>query len=177
MAILTVSHSHRGFENVNDMLVPVIWFEESAMIPEESAKKFKSLYTDRIRLVNIILSSLFVAAVGLLAIDARLLASQNSYFKVTSASVQAQSSGKPSTVSGLFSTFKVAKQQVARQALETAPERRTSATSEPLLAPIELAIPFGDSKVDQKEQITHYTEQEGKSVVNVISGPGNARSE
>ena len=57
------------------MLVPVVWFEESALIPEESARKFRSLYTDRIRLVNIVLTSLFLAALGLLAIDARLMAS------------------------------------------------------------------------------------------------------
>lgn len=55
------------------MLVPVVWFEESAMIPEEAARKFKTLYTDRIRMVNIVLTSLFLAALGLLAIDMRLL--------------------------------------------------------------------------------------------------------
>lgn len=69
------------------MLVPVVWFEESAMIPEESAKKFRSLYTDRIRLVNIVLLSLFLAALGLLAIDIRLIAAHyaNCYrrFKMT----------------------------------------------------------------------------------------------
>lgn len=55
------------------MLVPLVWFEESALIPEESARKFKSLYTDRIRMVNIILTTLFLAALALLAIDTRLL--------------------------------------------------------------------------------------------------------
>lgn len=68
----TYSYPCSGFENINDMLVPVIWFEESAQIPEESAQKFRSLYTDKIRLVNIVLSSLFIAALGLLAIDLRL---------------------------------------------------------------------------------------------------------
>lgn len=63
----------RGFENINDMLIPLVWFEESAMIPEESAQKFRSLYTDRIRLVNLVLTTLFLASIGLLAIDARLI--------------------------------------------------------------------------------------------------------
>lgn len=65
-----------GFENINDMLVPLVWFEESAMIPEESAQKFRSLYTDRIRLVNLVLTTLFLASIGLLAIDARLILAQ-----------------------------------------------------------------------------------------------------
>lgn len=55
------------------MLVPLVWFEESALIPEESARKFKTLYTDRIRMVNIVLTTLFLAALALLAIDMRLL--------------------------------------------------------------------------------------------------------
>lgn len=55
------------------MLIPLVWFEESALIPEESARKFKSLYTDRIRMVNIVLTTLFLAALALLAIDMRLL--------------------------------------------------------------------------------------------------------
>lgn len=45
------------------------------MIPDETARKFKSLYTDRIRLVNLALLSLLVASIALLAIDARLLLS------------------------------------------------------------------------------------------------------
>lgn len=70
------------------MLVPLVWFEESALIPEETAKKFKSLYTDRIRLFNIVLTSLFLAALGLIAVDLRLIASHyaNAYsrhFKIS----------------------------------------------------------------------------------------------
>lgn len=49
------------------------------MIPEESAKKFKSLYTDRIKMVNIVLITLFLAALGLLAIDLRLIATHYSH--------------------------------------------------------------------------------------------------
>lgn len=66
-------YDRSGFENINDMLVPLIWIEESAVIPEESAQKFRSLYTDRIRLVNLVLTTLFLASIGLLAIDARLI--------------------------------------------------------------------------------------------------------
>lgn len=69
----------RGFENINDLLIPLVWFEESALIPEESARKFRSLYTDRVRLINIVLSTLFLAALGLLAINVRLMASNKSY--------------------------------------------------------------------------------------------------
>lgn len=56
------------------MLVPVVWFEESALIPEESARKFRSLFTERIRTINVVLMTLVLASLGLLAIDARLLA-------------------------------------------------------------------------------------------------------
>lgn len=59
------------------MLVPLIWFEESAIIPEESARKFKSMYTERIRLVNMGLLSLLLASIALLLIDARLLMTTN----------------------------------------------------------------------------------------------------
>lgn len=55
------------------MLVPIVWFEESAQIPEEAARKFKSMYTDRIRLINLTLLSLFLASLVLLAIDLRLM--------------------------------------------------------------------------------------------------------
>lgn len=61
------------------MLIPVVWFEESALIPEESARKFRSLYTDRVRLINLVLTSLFLVSLGLLAVDARLLASHYSF--------------------------------------------------------------------------------------------------
>lgn len=124
------------------MLVPVIWFEESAMIPEESAQKFKSLYTDRIRMVNIILSSMFVAALGLLAIDARLLASQYSHFKVTESSdlQQGDTGSNKSTKSG---------STLGKHIQMTTPdERRQSVTSVPnwpLLAPVELAILYKDT--------------------------------
>lgn len=46
------------------MLVPVVWFEESAMIPEETAKMFKSIYTDKIRLIRTVIGSLFFIALG-----------------------------------------------------------------------------------------------------------------
>uniref|UniRef100_A0A6G1SEV4 Lysosome membrane protein 2 n=1 Tax=Aceria tosichella TaxID=561515 RepID=A0A6G1SEV4_9ACAR len=62
-----------GFENINDMLVPIVWFEESAQIPEEAAQKFRSMYVDKIRLINLILFSLLTASVALLAVDAKLL--------------------------------------------------------------------------------------------------------
>ena len=55
------------------MLVPIVWFEESALIPEESAQKFRSLYIDRVRLLNWSLVSLLIASILLLLIDARLL--------------------------------------------------------------------------------------------------------
>lgn len=55
------------------MLVPIVWFEESAMIPEESAQKFRSLYLDRVRFVNWTLVSLFLGSILLLLVDARLL--------------------------------------------------------------------------------------------------------
>lgn len=55
------------------MLVPIVWFEESALIPEESAQKFRSLYIDRVRLLNWSLMSLLIASIVLLVIDTRLL--------------------------------------------------------------------------------------------------------
>jgi len=55
------------------MLLPIVWFEESAQIPEEAARKFKSLYTDRVRLINLVLMSIFLASVALLAVDLRLM--------------------------------------------------------------------------------------------------------
>lgn len=70
--------SSRGFENINDMLVPVLWLEESAMIPEEAALKFRSMYTERVRKINLALLSLFAAAILLLLLDWRLFASLTS---------------------------------------------------------------------------------------------------
>lgn len=66
------------------MLVPLVWFEESAQIPEESAQKFKSLYTNRIRLINLILISMLLASIGLIVIDLRLLAASGHWreFKI-----------------------------------------------------------------------------------------------
>lgn len=55
------------------MLVPIVWFEESAQIPEEAAQKFRSMYVDKIRLINMILFSLLTASIALLAVDAKLL--------------------------------------------------------------------------------------------------------
>lgn len=79
------------------MLVPVVWFEESAMIPEEAARKFKSLYTDRIRMINIALTSLFLAALGLLAVDTRLLINQ--YWRCFNIKMNCKGSGALSTKS------------------------------------------------------------------------------
>lgn len=75
------------------------------MIPEESAKKFKSLYTDRIRLVNIVLTSLFLAALGLLAIDIRLIANQYwQCFRFKISSAAAAASSKSSTTKSMVNT-------------------------------------------------------------------------
>lgn len=67
----------RGFENINDMLVPLVWFEESAMLTEETADKFKSKYRDPIRRVNTILFSLLIGSILLFAVNLRLLAANN----------------------------------------------------------------------------------------------------
>lgn len=78
-----------GFENINDMMIPVVWFEESALIPEESAKKFRTLYTDRIRIINITLVSLLLTSVVLLIVDARLIIASQYWrkFKVNHSSL------------------------------------------------------------------------------------------
>ena len=64
------------------MLLPIVWFEESAQIPEEAARKFKSLYTNRIRAINLTLLSLFLASLALLAIDLRLMLGANYWRKL-----------------------------------------------------------------------------------------------
>ncbi|KAG9509290.1 Lysosome membrane protein 2 [Fragariocoptes setiger] len=66
-----------GFENIADMLVPVIWIEESARITEESANKFRSMYTDRVRTANWVLAIALVSAFVLMVIDIRLIAQQS----------------------------------------------------------------------------------------------------
>lgn len=143
-----------------------MWFEESAMIPEESARKFRSLYTDRIRIINIVLSSLFVAALGLLAIDARLLASQYQRFKVTPSSPgdqpQTHASKKVNADLGSISTLRGNRQQIG------AIERRQS-TCAPLLAPIELAIPYRDSLVGGTHPVAPYSDESGKSVIALVA--------
>lgn len=74
---------NRGFENISDMLVPLVWFEESAQVNEETADKFKSKYRDPIRRVNTLLFSLLVSSILLFAINLHLLVSnkfgKNSY--------------------------------------------------------------------------------------------------
>lgn len=64
-----------GFENINDMLVPLVWFEESAQITEETAEKFRSNYTDRVRRMNNILLTLLLGSMILFGINLHLLAS------------------------------------------------------------------------------------------------------
>lgn len=56
------------------MLVPLVWFEESAMINEETADKFRSSYTDRVRRMNTILLTLLAGSAILFAINLHLLA-------------------------------------------------------------------------------------------------------
>lgn len=63
------------------MIVPLVWFEESAMMTEELADKFKSKYRDPIRRVNTILFSLLVSSILLFAINLGLLASSHSLGK------------------------------------------------------------------------------------------------
>lgn len=86
-----------GFENIRDMLVPIIWFEESAMIPEESAQKFRSLYVDRVRFINWTLLSLLAASILLLIVDARLLVSTHYWrrFKLITTASTAATSDSP----------------------------------------------------------------------------------
>lgn len=99
---MVLPNASSGFENINDMLVPVVWFEESAMIPEESAQKFKSLYTNRIRLINLVLFSMFLASILLIAIDLRLLLATNHWrefkiIKLATSGCQSMSATRPTS--------------------------------------------------------------------------------
>jgi len=122
------------------MLVPVVWFEESALIPEESARKFKSLYTDRIRLINIVLTSLFLAALGLLALDLRLLAGKHSLcFKLkiscTKAAAAAATAGQQGAAKSTAARMEPSSQtaRAKRNSLQSAEAGRTR-LSLPLLS-------------------------------------------
>lgn len=88
--LLSFLHLNSGFENINDMLIPVVWFEESALIPEESAKKFRTLFTERIRLINFTLVSLLLASLVLLIIDTRLIIASKYWRRFKVSSIMAQ---------------------------------------------------------------------------------------
>lgn len=72
------------------MLIPVVWFEESALIPEESAKKFRTLFTERVRLINFTLISLLLASLVLLIIDIRLIIATQYWRRFKVRSIMAQ---------------------------------------------------------------------------------------
>lgn len=77
------------------MLVPVVWFEESALIPEESAKMFRSIYTDKIRLIRTVIGSLFFIA--LCVSIASIMASQYFTNCYNSFKIKSSTSSKTST--------------------------------------------------------------------------------
>lgn len=106
------------------MLVPIVWFEESAQIPEEAAQKFRSLYTDRIRLINWTLMSVFLASLVLLAIDLRLMISTRSWRQFKFASVLAATSS--STTAGNNANGSNGKRQLGRFRSALATNRTTN---------------------------------------------------